>query len=263
MNPFYFGDSREPLYGIYHPPRGRTVNSLGVVLCYPMGIEYMRSHRAFRQLTNLLTRAGVHVLRFDYFGTGDSAGEPEQSSLQRWLADVDHAIEELKATAGLSRVALAGLRFGGTVACLATTRRDDVDRVVLWDPVVRGDAYLQELLEHAEIPAAAGALRNGWPRATVGVGGFPLTEAQRTEIAALDLARLQDCQTRRLDLIVSSERADALACRDAWSRAGLPVRYRCIPSEGNWAQGDEFGSALIPQEIIQGVVQAITEEVSA
>jgi pimeloyl-ACP methyl ester carboxylesterase len=261
MNPFYFGSSREPLYGIYNPPRARSGDPVGAVLCYPMGSEYMRSHRAFRQLTNLLTRAGVHVLRFDYFGTGDSAGDEEQSSVQRWLIDVEHAIDELKDTAGLKNVRLVGLRFGGTLACLVASRRQDVERAVLWDPVVRGENYLQELLTYAEIPALAHGRPATWPSGTVGVGGFPLTDALRAEIAAIDLAKLTERPAGRVDLIASAERAEDISCHETWRNAGLNVRYRCIPSEGNWAEGDEFGSALIPQEIIQGVVQSITEEV--
>ena len=263
MNPFYFGSSREALYGVYNPARARSGEPVGAVLCYPMGSEYMRSHRAFRQLTNLLTRAGVHVLRFDYFGTGDSAGDEEQSSVERWLIDVEHAIDELKDTAGLKSVRLVGLRFGGTLACLVASRRQDVERAALWDPVVRGENYLQELLTYAELPAIAQGRPGAWPSGTVGVGGFPLTDALRAEIAAIDLGRLAQRPAGRLDFIASAERAEDISCHETWQSAGMSVRYRCIPSEGNWAEGDEFGSALIPQEIIQGVVQSITEEVSS
>src|SRR5215217_413896 len=104
MNPLYFGSSQKPLYGVYHPPKsqpGRPVRTTGVVLCYPLGQEYMRAHRAFRQLATLLTKSGFPVLRFDYYGTGDSGGDGD-----------------------------AG----------------DVDKVVLWDPIVDGKAYVQAML---------------------------------------------------------------------------------------------------------------------
>ena len=72
MRPFYFGDSEEALYGVYHSPQGEHRDE-GVVLCAPFGQEAMRTHRALRQLATLLTKRGYHVLRFDYRGTGDSA----------------------------------------------------------------------------------------------------------------------------------------------------------------------------------------------
>jgi hypothetical protein len=39
--------------------------------------------------------------------------------------------------------------------------------------------------------------------------------------------------------------------------SGLEVRHHVIPSEGNWAEGDAFGSALLPQGIIQGIVDLL------
>ncbi|MDH3592767.1 MAG: alpha/beta hydrolase, partial [Planctomycetota bacterium] len=66
MNPVYFGDSATRLYGIYHPAKGASVRDEGVVLCYPMGQEYMRAHRAFRMLSLMLAKRGFHVFRFAF-----------------------------------------------------------------------------------------------------------------------------------------------------------------------------------------------------
>ena len=67
-----------------------------MVLCYPWGSEYIHAHRALRQLATRLSMAGFHTLRFDYFGTGDSAGEMEDADLGVWEDDIETAIEELK-----------------------------------------------------------------------------------------------------------------------------------------------------------------------
>src|SRR5918992_3821916 len=112
MNPFFFGSSQQPLYGVYHPPKARVPRRIGVVLCYPLWQEYMRAHRAFRQLAILLAKAGFPVLRFDYFGTGDSGGDSESGDVAQWTADVCTAIDELKDTAGVRSVSLVGLRVG-------------------------------------------------------------------------------------------------------------------------------------------------------
>ena len=91
MNPFFFGSSEERLLGVHHPPRGRAPRERGILLCYPLGQEYMRAHRAFRQLGMLMARRGFHVLRFDWFGTGDSAGRVEDAKIERWVADARSA----------------------------------------------------------------------------------------------------------------------------------------------------------------------------
>ncbi len=250
MNPFYFGSSERPLFGVHHPPKGKDARGEGVVLCYPMGQEYMRSHRAFRQLANLLVRRGYHVFRFDYFGTGDSAGASEDGSLAQWLQDVGSAIEEFRDNAALQSVSLVGLRLGAALAALATASRSDVEKLVLWDPVVRGPSYLAELLAASKSPAA----RQNPPSGTIGVLGFPLTPQLRDELGQLDLARLERTAAREIEIIVSSERPEWSDLHAALVGRGLPARLACIPSGGNWNEVDNFGSALLPQELIQGIV---------
>lgn len=261
MNPFFFGASARPLYGVYHPPRESRDPPSAVLLCYPMGIEYMRAHRAFRQLTNLLVRAGVHVLRFDYFGTGDSAGDGRDGTLAQWREDIETAFEELKANAGVERAGLAGLRLGGTLAAQFATDRSDVDRLVLWDPIINGRDYLGELRRHVEF---TGGSPNGdttvWPPGDAGIGGFPVTETLRAELAVLDLEAWCPRPDMTVALVVSEERASDRAAFEAWQATGANVTYRCAPSENRWAEGDAFGSALIPQEIIQAVVEVVVSE---
>ncbi len=50
MNPFYFGSSKRPLFGIHHPPKSDIQRNLGVILCPAIGQDYMRTHRGLKQL---------------------------------------------------------------------------------------------------------------------------------------------------------------------------------------------------------------------
>ena len=54
--------------------------------------EYMRTHKAVRQLTMMLAKAGYHLLRFDYFGTGDSAGDGEDVTVEQLMQPAPAAI---------------------------------------------------------------------------------------------------------------------------------------------------------------------------
>ena len=86
-----------------------------------------------RLLANMLAAAGTHVLRFDYFGTGDSAGNMEDADLGAWFGDVETAVDELRDTIDAPQVALVGLRLGATLAgTVASMRRTDVNGLVLW-----------------------------------------------------------------------------------------------------------------------------------
>ena len=117
--PMYFGTAGT-LFGIYHPPQASPARSHAIVLCYPLGHEYLRVHRSFRNLAVALSRLGFPVLRFDYAGTGDSAGDGSDTSLETAQRDLDDAIEEVRRRSGLARIAIAGLRLGATIAWVVT-----------------------------------------------------------------------------------------------------------------------------------------------
>lgn len=256
MNPLLFGTADAPMYGVYHPTKARVAKRTGVLLCAPFGQEYMRSHRAFRQLATLLTRAGFHLFRFDYHATGDSAGDSSEVSLERMREDVATAIEELKANADVERVALVGLRLGAVLAAEAAAGRDDVETVVLWDPVVHGAEYVAELLAASDDVQAG---RPSGPDVTVGVMGFPLTPSFRRSLSAIDLATSPHQLPKRSVLVVSSDRPEyARLVASAAGRGSTMVR-RDVPSPGNWGEVDDNGSALIPVALIQAIVQDLTE----
>ena len=72
----------------------------------------MRTHWAFRKLAGFLAREGFHVLRFDYYGTGDSAGDYHESNIGQWLADIHEAADELKDRADVRDISVVGLQCG-------------------------------------------------------------------------------------------------------------------------------------------------------
>ncbi len=250
MNAFFFGRADRSLFGVYHPPQGRTDRRAGIVLCSPMGQEYMRSHRAFRQLANLLSRKGYHVLRFDWFGTGDSMGSSTDFSIKASSEDLDAAIMELRANADLECVSLIGLRLGASIAAMGGVARPDVHRIVLWDPVVSGPSYLESLIGDLQPE----------PEETVGALGFPLTGAMRSEFSGLDLCSLPAAPTALLSIFVSEECDEYKILKRGWQGAGIPFEYSWVPAAGNWNEVDNFGSALVPQELIGTIVASFSED---
>ena len=258
MNPFFFGTSQQPLYGVYHPPKARVPRRTGVVLCYPLWQEYMRAHRAFRQLAMLLSKAGFPVLRFDYFATGDSGGAGEEGEVARWVADIGTAIDELKDMASVPKVSLVGLRVGAALAAAAAVKRTDLEQVLLWDPVVSGARFVEHVMARHGVSSAR-ANGNG-AAGTIGVDGFPLTDAMRRGLQSIDLMEASAPSARELVVVVSEEREDYGALRKRLEERRVKARYSHIPSAGNWDEIDKFGSALLPQQIIQGIVACLAGE---
>jgi pimeloyl-ACP methyl ester carboxylesterase len=140
VNPLYLGTKERRLFAIYEPAALKDRRTRAAVLCYPWGAEYIYAHRTMRQLALKLSACGFHTLRFDYFGTGDSGGADSEADPAAAEADVESAIEGLKDIVGAARVALIGLRLGATLAARAAMRRkENIEALVLWDPIVSAD----------------------------------------------------------------------------------------------------------------------------
>src|SRR4051794_18965963 len=106
MKPLFFGESSRQLFGAYEPPRPGSARKHAALLCYPGVQEYNMSHWAFRKLAVQLAREGLHVLRFDYYGTGDSAGTTQDGSPDRWIADIRTAARELVDLSGVRTLSI-------------------------------------------------------------------------------------------------------------------------------------------------------------
>jgi len=140
MTPFHFGSAGRRLFGIYDPARKVGGAERAALVCYPTGDEHSHAYRTLRQLATRISQTGTHVLRFDYYGTGDSSGETGEGDIAGWCSDIETAIAELKDMTGANRVSLIGLRLGANLAArTAATRANDIENLVLWDPLCAED----------------------------------------------------------------------------------------------------------------------------
>ncbi|MET0536112.1 MAG: alpha/beta hydrolase [Steroidobacter sp.] len=146
--PFFFAREDARLFGILHSPEG-PAQPLAFVMSHPFGEEKLWSHRVFVSFARALAQRGHAVLRFDYFGAGDSSGMSANASLTSHRADLLAAISALEQRVPTAqRIGLIGLRLGASFAALVAEShaRTRGAPLVLWDPILDGDAYFQELL---------------------------------------------------------------------------------------------------------------------
>jgi pimeloyl-ACP methyl ester carboxylesterase len=137
MKPIVFGGR----FGWLHPGK----EDRGVILCNSFGHEYVWTHKGMRHLADELSARGIWVLRFDYRGSGDSAGADGASDqFDTAVADVGDAITWLRQETGVTHVTLCGMRLGAAFALLAA-RQCPVDALALLAPVVSGRSYMREL----------------------------------------------------------------------------------------------------------------------
>lgn len=184
----FFGGARH-IFGWYHPAQA-PARGCGVVLVPPLGHEYVCGYRAYRHLAERLATTGFAVLRFDYAGTGNSAGEDSDDGLvPAWLESISLAIDELRACSGERRIALVGLRVGATLAVVTAAERGDVDALALWAPCISGREYVRQITMlgmMTEPPHPATPTRDG-----VEAAGFFLSTATAQALSAIDLLRVR------------------------------------------------------------------------
>lgn len=137
MIPMLIGTAERQLFAVYSASSGKRQRR-AVVLCAPFGDEYGHTHRTGRLLAQRLSALGAEVLRFDYYGTGDSGGQDEEFGISGAVADTIAAVAEARQIGGVRHVTLIGLRGGAAPALLAAAVAPGVDRLVLWDPVLDG-----------------------------------------------------------------------------------------------------------------------------
>ncbi|MGB5325788.1 MAG: hypothetical protein WBN40_10245, partial [Pseudomonadales bacterium] len=96
MDSFFVGIPEKQIFATFLPARDAENIKGGVLLCYPFGQEYLRAHRAFRQLATMLSRSGFHVLRIDYPGSGDSFGDAPIESFSTLVEQVLPVVSALQ-----------------------------------------------------------------------------------------------------------------------------------------------------------------------
>jgi pimeloyl-ACP methyl ester carboxylesterase len=255
MHPTFFGSSARPLYGVLHAPTGQPRDT-GVLLFYPGIQEYGTRHWAFRNLATALSARGFHVMRFDYRGTGDSAGDPDESTVEACVDDALVAYDELRDATGTGSTSFVGLRLGAAIAARVAAAGKASRDLVLWDPVVNGARYLADL-QRMDATQRLRLLHELRPPAGE-LGGFPFPRDVQASIEQVDLCRLEWPAGPRIATFLSEPSEDAAELDAALRARGRVATQTLVRSEQRGASAD--GSAAI---LGTAIVQAIVEHMVA
>jgi pimeloyl-ACP methyl ester carboxylesterase len=212
FEPCWFGAEHELSFGRYHAAEAEQ-KPLSLVLCSPFGYEAMCAHRPYLHLAERLAARGFPVLRFDYHGTGCSAGDDRSPDrLAAWIRSVRAAIDEVCARSGCERVGLFGARLGSMLALLAAEHDERVAALGLWGAHFTGRSFLREELavhrlreSRDALAAPADADADGEREAL----GFVLTGETLESLQALELSALTAAAPLALVLARDTPRDEA------------------------------------------------------
>ncbi len=254
MTPLRFGSIDREMLGILSSP-GAGKGDLAVLFCNPFGQEAVRSKPMYRVFAERLLRQGVHALRFDYHGTGDSPGEGDGQSLSDWVHDTRMAREALLRASGATRLQVFGLGLGATIAVLMAFDVTPVpERLILWQPITKGAAYLERMqaVHREELarafsetwPVVRQILHTTEPQAPGFILGFPVGQRLTHDLASLD----------ELPLKALAERGCHIDCAAGQNMGVQPgghenIRWHRARQDTNWMSNESFGAAIVSPEI--------------
>jgi exosortase A-associated hydrolase 2 len=255
------------IFGIYRTPVSGPADRAAIFLP-PFAEEMNKSRRMFTLAAQALASAGTASLILDLYGTGDSAGEFEKARWETWQSDAAVAHAWLRER-GHRRVIFVGLRMGALLALDAARTLHDLERIVLWQPVLPGDPMVTQflrtdvaakMLAQADTRSSTDALRKrlqaGDP---VEVAGYTLAPALISAIESLKLESLPLDRTPLIDwleVVPDLARGAAPAgerVRKGWATRGLNVSHRCVAGPPFWSSVE----IAVAPELVQATVETL------
>lgn len=250
MHVFQFGDSNQPLVGVYHTPVNRNSHRPAILLCNPFGEEAVRAFRMLRVLADRLCEAGAPVLRFDYYGTGDSSGPCEDVRAAKCADSILLAHQELQDMVGTQKIVWVGLRLGAAFAARAAQRATPAPAgMIFWDPVTDGSAYLAAIASPMAGPGndhqAAEAL------------GFTIPAPLRAELSDLTPDTCIPKRLRQAVVIGAEDESGAPALAAALTRSTKRLTWHTDPEVASWNSTDRMNAFHIPAQTLSTITDAV------
>jgi pimeloyl-ACP methyl ester carboxylesterase len=208
-----------------------------------------------------LSEAGVHSLRFDYRGSGDSYGDERDYSIDGWLEDIDLAVAELQDIAGIEEVVLVGARLGASLAIRSAARAGGSRRVVAFDPIVHGQNFLRDAertqSDLLKDPDRFRTARSHGDSAD-DLLGFPITASFREQLAQIDLNQTLSQHDVPVSLILSQayETSNEADCESDTSLARKAAATTRLTIDPHWLDAGFLEQTLISRELVTRICES-------
>jgi uncharacterized protein len=249
------------LFAIYQAPALGVARQHAILLCNPFGQEAIRAHRFYKVVADRLNKAGFHVMRFDYYGTGDSDGDDDEVDFEAWTSDIRSAHSELLRLSGCANASWIGLRLGASVAAIASKSLETpLCCLLLWEPITNGAEYLAELMSAHELAlqrdygardAFDSSLAQDFASARgLETLGFMLTTGMRQWLERLSTADFEGL--RAGSTIAYSRHASSAPV------SGRSLQSKRVPTEIDWAANEMMNASVVPAEILEAIVDEVS-----
>jgi exosortase A-associated hydrolase 2 len=246
--PFFLSSGNQRLYALYCAPAVSASDRGDVLYIHPFAEELNSVRRLVAIQAALLSEMGFGVLLFDFYGCGDSAGNFEDARWTIWKANVETAIDWLRAL-GARPLRIWALRLGAILAMdIAADERHAFDDIILWQPVINGSEMMRQFLR---THVAAAGIADSEPQSADQLrqrltSGFPV-EVAVENANLLSFRPRNSCPIHWIDVrhpsyITNSTRTTQQAV-DTWRKSGLNVFYHEVEAMPYWQQRRRLAQA--------------------
>jgi exosortase A-associated hydrolase 2 len=253
MRPFFLLAPDQARLFAVHWPAASSADSSGpvqaVLLLPPFAEEMNKCRPMLAAQARAFAAAGLHVLMVDLFGTGDSDGDFAEAQWARWLQDVRCARAWLQSELVVTSVHVLAVRAGALFAPTLLGEPGATDKLMLWQPVLKGaDVWRQLLRTRLMADSARGqAVSSGELEERLGregsleIAGYTIAAGLAAELGAaqLDEPTVQRAsQALWLEVAASDpptlSTAGARVCRQ-WQQGGVKLTSAAVPGEPFWS----------------------------
>jgi alpha/beta superfamily hydrolase len=250
MQVCYFGTDSHRLYGVIH--NGVDYAKTALVLCAPFGEEMVATYARFANWSKQLAEQGIPILRFHFYGTGESGGGSVDFTLESAIDDACTAFEFARKRTAPLRLGYFGVRLGATIAVLAALRQP-VDLLMMWSPITNVQQYMRELFR-AQL--AKEMVHQGLTRVqrdtqdmildlesgrSIDLLGYEFSPQLYGQMATRWEWPEKAPAKHILWLARTAEEKKASVIVDRWKASGSRVDFKVLPEPGFW---DEYTSVF-------------------
>lgn len=254
-HPFYLDSLGQPLFAWLHVPNEEPTVNHGVVICPPIGFEQLHAHRSLRHLADRLAELGIPAIRFDWHGTGDSAGnDTDPDRVATWGANVRTAVRWMKDQLRCQHVSVIGLRMGAVLASLAL-QDEPIENLVLWAPLTIGRGFVREC---SVIDLLSDAPVTSREPGEIEAVGFRMTSATAADLTKCCLLQARPACHRVLLAGHDDSQSDKRVV-DHFNRLGIAVDQQTWPGVAEMLV--EPHKSRVPEIAIQGITNWLRQQV--
>lgn len=255
------------LFYLLLEPTAVTAHS-SILFLPPFAEEMNKSRAIAASQARELAAVGNRVMLLDLTGCGDAGGDFLDASWQIWLQDAMFAADTLVAM-GSGPLHLWGLRLGALLACELSRTRSDIQKLVLWQPVLNGEQQIDQFLRLRTVSTAVnsnvtfdrktlwGELRAG---RSLEIAGYELASSMALEMAKARLSDLDPACDRVFWLEIGAIARDSFSVASEnviahWESQGCEVVKMSVLGDPFWRTVDAGINLSLQQDTSDAFAQ--------